>query len=197
MDESSTETTKEGFTLTVPLLLFALLIILILGFILFGYHNKKIVDSRDPDELQSPFCLKPNCIKGNKRIDYELSTKDQTYETINYCTVNAPPSSFVHELEACASGKSSGTLIPQKIIEFAAFYNKFYVDSCGFSWKNAPVQFPNPSNTPSESKKIAKALKTPQPDRVIKALVGCAKTLKIDNNSDIKELEAKLNKISK
>lgn len=183
--------TDDGLPFTPTLIFLGFFLLLIIGLTVWIFYLNGTLNTRNLDLTQSPYCPDFQCINGTKKVDYKLDPNGDSdtteYETLNYCSINAPPTSFVQSLELCGgilskeSVNAGGSMISRptekQVTDFAKFYNENYVDTCGWSWKNPPPEI--------------LSLTDPQPDPVTIALSACANELGINNNSDIQSLQNK------
>ncbi len=183
---------------TVPILVFiGILVALVVGLLIWALINYQLVLSRDLTVSQNPYCIRFICgDPGTKPVPIQLNPSEDpqraTYQTINYCTVNAPPESLTNALQACSDGSSPvPTELETRLVEFAAFYNDVYVPTCGYSWKSADVPI-NPSAPPAEladeTKNPNGALLSGANDSTLIYLVGCADTVGIVDDPNIEAL---------
>ncbi len=157
-----------------------ILIVAVLAFLSYytwkRYTDKSIVI---PTTNQNSLCLAVNCPTGDPT---SVPLPPDGGETMNYCTVNAAPTSFVQALQICGGTNVAGacanstvtanlpSVSSDQIISFADFYNNKYIDTCGFSWKDIPGPLGNTSgNLPQ----------TLPESTTIKALAACAKARNI------------------
>jgi len=183
--------TKTGLPLTSTLIFLGFFLLLAIGLVVFILFLNEQLNTRKLQFTQSPYCPNILCPTGTEKTYYPLDPNADpntaTYQTLNYCSINAPPTSFVQSLEVCGGLVSSSdvntpeyTISPptkKQVTDFAKFYNQEYVDTCGWSWKN-----PSPEDLNQ---------KTPQSDPVVIALSACANQLGITDNSDIQSLQSK------
>lgn len=180
------------------LLFFSIFIVIIIGLLIWITLMSNTLSSRDLATSQSPLCLgntsspypTVTCQTGTQLLNVQLDPSQPpntaNYETLNYCSINAPPTSFVQSLELCAGiidssqANVGNIVIPPMtatgVTNFADFYNNNYIQTCGFSWTNPP-----PTNLQQS---------TPQLDPVIIALVGCARNLGVSNDPNVTKLAA-------
>ena len=166
--------------------LFLLLVLLAVA-IFFFYtqyqqeRNLNLNAYRAPTAVQ---CPDPQCPSGNLT---DIPDGKGLFETLNWCSVQAPATSFVQAMAVGAgleTAPGTAALTPpskDEVVKFAEYYNQYTV-TCGQSWKNAP---------PKELKNG----KT-QSDPVVVALVAYAAKLGITNDSNITALKAKNDKIT-
>lgn len=186
---SSEEKQKKSNDLPLgpTMLIIFILILFGLALLAWGLYNRKQLDTHTISDVTSPACFTTSCPSGTNLTPFQLDPSANpdtaTYETVNYCTTNAPPTSFVQALELCAgtidaSELPSGfpTIDSTQVTNFAAFYNQQYINTCGFGWKTEPANSSDIANV--------------QTDPVSVALVGCANQLGITNNSDIQNIQS-------
>lgn len=186
---TSTITASTGFPFGPSLLLIVFFVILVIALAVWNFLLRDQLTTRNLSQTQSTQCLSTQCINGTKKINVQLDPSQNPntaeYETYNFCSINAPPTSFVQSLELCAGFPSSeinvgdNSISPpndQQITDFAKFYNQEYVDTCGWSWKNPSPEIAGQS--------------TPQSDPVINSLVKCAEVKGI-NDPNIQSLKSK------
>jgi hypothetical protein len=149
----------KGFV-AIIIVLSIVLIGLVAWAIIFGL----MVGNKNLAYNQSPFCLPTLCTKGTP---YEYKIGSDTYQTVNFCTVNSVPTSFLHAIQDCS--------IPtDKLTSFAKFYDTQYLDTCGLNWANDP--------TDASGKQI---------DPVSEAIITCAGVKGISDNPNIKSIANK------
>lgn len=199
-----TEEVDPGLPLLPTLLIIGLLLLIVAGLVIWLILTRQTLSSHDLTQNQSPYCLTVGCPTGTNLLNYELNP-DATgnnidYETFNWCSVNAPPTSFIQSLELCAGLVSSEDINPpgvtatisaptaSQLTSFADFYNNNYVDTCGWSWKNPPPTL-GPSTNGQTYPNDA------QPDPVISALMGCAIALNVDTDPNVQALATKNGKL--
>lgn len=180
----------------IPVLLLIGFFLLILGaLVIWLVVTRNTLNSHNLNQVQSPYCLTVTCPSGTSLLNYQLdpsvSPNTTFYETYNYCSINAPPTSFVQSLELCAGiidsdqinagGSSISQPTSAQVLGFADFYNNDYVNTCGWSWKNPSPTIGNSSTFPTSQ----------QADPVTTALVGCAQQLGVSNDSNVQGLISK------
>lgn len=178
---------NTGLPLVPMLILLGLFLIIAVGLVFWIFYLRDALTSRDLTTAQSPYCPIIQCPNGTQNTNYNLDAGSETFQTLNFCSISAPPTAFVQGLEVCggllsqedanAGGQNIVAPSAQQVTSFAAFYNQQYVDTCGWSWRNPPPE----ETTQSQ----------PQGDPVIISLVSCAQALNITGNSDIQQLQSK------
>ncbi|AYV86041.1 MAG: hypothetical protein Solivirus4_2 [Solivirus sp.] len=130
---------------------------------------------------QAAGCLNPTCPSGNPNI----VTVGSGTETVNYCSVNAAPTSFVQALQVCGTNLITGSCPPpnlptitnDQITSFANFYNNSYIDSCSSSWGDTPNPVGQTDTLPAST--------------TINALLACAGKRNLLNDPNIQSLKTK------
>ena len=115
---------------TPTIVLMILLILVALGLLIWAIINQQRIKSEDL--LESPFTLKFTCPNSSAPIPVYLDKNKGTFETVNFCTVNAPPESLTEALGRCEDPN-----LIQKIPELRDFYQNKYLPTCGKDWKSA------------------------------------------------------------
>ena len=160
----------------------AFLLFLLVLTIYFFYIQYRQVKNNNINLYKAPTavqCPDPQCTTGDLAI---VTEPDGLYQTLNWCSVQAPATSFVQAMavgagiETTPAGVSLTPPSKEEVTKFAKYYND-YVTTCGQSWKNPP---PMTRDSP-----------TAEPDPVVTALVAYAEKLGISNNSDITALKSK------
>ena len=151
----------KGFFIFITIILLVIFITVVIWVITSAIR----LYSKDIEQNQGAYCIDSVCTTGSKVL-YKLDSN--TYETVNYCTVNSAPSSFIHALQAC-------TVPAEQVKSFAEFYDTKYLDTCGISWMNEPT---NSSGEPV--------------DLLAMALVACANKLSLGDNANIKSIAKKV-----
>jgi len=178
------------------MLFFSIFLIIIIGLLIWIVLMHETLNNQDLANNQSPLCLgntspaypTVTCPTGTNLLNVQLNPNENpntsAYETLNYCSINAPPTSFVQSLELCAGIIDSSqanvgdiTIPPMTssgVTTFADFYNNNYIQTCGYSWKNPPPPLSGQT--------------TAQNDPVLIALVGCARNLGVSNDPNVSQL---------
>lgn len=128
-----------------------ILSIIIIGLFIWALIMNQQLRSLNANVIQNPFCLRTACIEDGTHMEaFQLNDSNdpqrKTYQTVNYCTANAPPQQFQEALNVCEFG--SDPVMVEKFEEFLAWYPFSYTPSCGNSWRDINVKVAN-QNLPS------------------------------------------------
>lgn len=141
------------FPATPVIVVIVILSLIILGLFIWALYNYNMLYQRSASINQNPYCLRVACPIGSTKQAYELTLEEdpqlQTYQTVNYCTVNAPPEQFQAEIANCANAAQNGWVPPvidgdngdfvQLFTKFLNWYPVSYIPGCGYSWKNQEI----------------------------------------------------------
>lgn len=132
---------KKGLPATPTLVLIGLLAIIVIALLIWALYNYQMILNRSLSVSQNPYCIRMVCGKeGQVPIPIELTKEEDpqktAYQTINWCTVNAPPETLTMALQQCSTGTVEEAL-DERLADFASFYNNEYIPTCGFTWKSS------------------------------------------------------------
>jgi len=163
------------------LVIIVFLVLALIALLIWALYNYQMVMNRDLTLAQNPYCLRFGCsTPGTQPVPVELSPSDDpqktAYQTINWCTVNAPPESLTNALQSCSDGSNSPNL-PGGLSKLADFYLNTYMPTCGYNWKSSsvPVNNSDPVNSnPNNPNNPNGYLLNGANDYTLIYLVGCA-----------------------
>lgn len=172
------DTDSGGDIPTIPaVVLIGFLLLIAIALLAWALYNQTVLSNHNLAQNQSAYCINTICTNGTNKMNYQLdpgqNPNDANFETINYCTSNAAPTSFVQALQVCASG----TITPTQITSFANFYNNNYINTCGLNWKTQPP--------------ISTQFNQVQTDPTLTALYSCSNKLGVSSDPNIQALKQK------
>ena len=183
-----------------------ILIVILIALIVWALYNRwelSIISVKPGGPNENPLCMPVLCPSGFVETEVAISSTSgvsSSYETVNYCTTNAPPTSLIIALQQCAGTYAGGTcttypgssasgsgstgstgsnVTNDEIVSWAKFLNESYIDTCGFGWKDVPQLGVTQSST---------AL--PTPTELI-ALTKCAANRGLSQDPNIVALKTK------
>lgn len=192
---------KPGGLPTIPILvLIAILIILVISFLIWALLNYKKVMERSATLSQNPYSIRFVCGKeGTQPIPVQLDPLDDpqraAVQTINFCSVNAPPEPLTNALQNCAAREAPEPELQDRLSSFAKFYNKDYIPTCGYTWKTtevpvAPIDQNPEAYNPENPENPNGNLLNGSNDYTMQYLVACAEANGLAEDENIKELKA-------
>ena len=129
---------------TAYIVVIVILAILTVSFLIWALVVQQQVESRDVNLIQNPYAIRIACTNGTQPHAYEIPLENDPqktgYQTINYCTVNAPPSQFYAVVRQCPAGNTDFSTQLKKFIDW---YPIKYTPACGNNWKNITVPVSN------------------------------------------------------
>lgn len=130
----------------VKVIVIVILALAAVSFLIWALIVQSRYDSRAANIVQNPYCLRVGCGNGSLPLAYLLSPENDpqrvSYQTLNWCIVNAPPTQFVRALENCNGGqgwKDPNSDENKLLAAFINWYPNAYMPTCGNSFKDEPV----------------------------------------------------------
>jgi hypothetical protein len=159
-----------------------ILVVLILIFLYWGLHNFQQIRSRDESIQNNPYCYRAACDANGNQIDPATGLtpindpQRFSYETLNYCLVNAPPCGLIDRI---------ATMNAADLTALATFYNNEYVPRCAYLWTGSvDVAQGKTGTAPGEPNSTE--LKCGPNDPIVTAIISRSKSndLKLYNSTD-------------
>lgn len=118
------------------IIIIAILAVMVIAFLIWALVTRAQLESKEANLIQNPYCLRVACGQ-QPQYAYQIPLEDDpqrlAYATLNWCTVNAPPTQFIQVVEKCDFGpQDQQAALLRKFIEW---YPYNYTPECGNNWK--------------------------------------------------------------
>lgn len=130
------------------------LVIIVLVLFAFALYEWSQLNSLNTSLSSNPYCVRQACVPGSTQIPaYQIPPADDplqtSYQTMNYCLVNAPPCEIISAVAgstgATGATGATGPLSTDQLTQILAFYNQDYYPNCSYLFGGGNTVKTNPN----------------------------------------------------
>lgn len=181
-----------------------ILVIIILVMFAYALYEYQLVTSLEANVSGNPYCVRTICNSDGTQppINQVPPINDPirlAYETITYCTVNAPPCELITAVNICAgitdpvtgevdlfgdgnlgaTGATGGIVTNDQLTQLLDFYNNDYIPRCGYRLGGGQVA--TTATNPTENVNSPNLVSGPN-DPFLVSLLSCSQKRGLNTN---------------